>query len=133
MAVDLKALDPAALALIAARFKVLGEPVRLAILQALHGGERTVSDLAAKVGTSQPNISRHLRLLEEAGMVARRQVGTTVHCRIADRTVLRLCALVCQGAWGHVESRAATLAASRPRGLPKRTSSGAAGRHRGRG
>ena len=133
MAIDLKALDPGALALIAARFKVLGEPLRLAILQALHARERTVSDLAATVGTSQPNISRHLRLLEEAGMVARRQAGTTVVCRIADRTVLRLCDLVCQGAWGHVEERAATLAASRPRGLPKRTRPKAAAAGRGRG
>jgi len=104
-------LERDALVLIAARFKVLAEPLRLAILNALHAGERTVSDLAEAVGTSQPNVSKHLRLLEGAGMVARRQEGTSVHCRIADTTVLRLCDLVCQGVWGHIESRAATLGA----------------------
>ena len=113
-------LDRDALILIAARFKVLAEPLRLAILKTLHAGERTVSDLAEAVGTSQPNVSKHLRLLEGAGMVARRQEGTTVHCRIADTTVLRLCDLVCQGVWGQLESRAATLGAPLARSLPRR-------------
>ena len=113
-------LDRDALVLVAARFKVLAEPLRLAILKTLHAGERTVSDLAEAVGTSQPNVSKHLRLLEGAGMVARRQEGTTVHCRIADTTVLRLCDLVCQGAWAQLESRAATFGAPLARRRPRR-------------
>jgi DNA-binding transcriptional ArsR family regulator len=109
-----------ALTLVAARFRVLAEPLRLAILKALHERERTVSELADAVGTSQPNVSKHLRLLEGAGMVARRQEGTTVHCRIADTTVLRLCDLVCQGVWGQLQSRAAALGAPLTRSLPRR-------------
>ena len=113
-------LDRAALVLVAARFKVLAEPLRLAILKALHAGERTVSELAQAVGTSQPNVSKHLRLLEGAGMVARRQEGTTVHCRIADATVARLCDLVCQGVWAQLASRAAALGAPLGRRRPRR-------------
>ena len=113
-------LDWNALVLVAARFKVLAEPLRLSILKTLHAGERSVSDLARAVGTSQPNVSKHLRLLEDAGMVARRQEGTTVHCRISDTTVLRLCDLVCQGAWAQLESQAATLGAPLARNLPRR-------------
>ena len=120
MRIDMQDLNLDALTLVAARFKVLAEPLRLAILKALHARERTVSELAVAVGTSQPNVSKHLRLLEGAGMVARRQEGTTVHCRIADPTVLRLCDLVCQGVWGQLESRAATLGAPLARSLPRR-------------
>ena len=122
MRVDMQDLNMDALTLVAARFKVLAEPLRLAILKALHGRERTVSELVGAVGTSQPNVSKHLRLLEGAGMVARRQEGTTVHCRIADPTISRLCDLVCQGVWGQLESRAAALGAPLARSLPRRRS-----------
>jgi len=81
------------------RFRVLSVPTRLAILQALHDGEMTVSVIAETVGTSQPNVSKHLRVLVDAGMVARREEGATSWCRIADTLVFKLCDLVCEGAW----------------------------------
>ena len=87
------------LQLIGARFRVLSAPVRLAMLHALQGGRLTVADLAQAVGTSQPNVSKHLRVLVEAGFVERREEGATTWCRILDSTVFRLCALVCEGDW----------------------------------
>lgn len=80
---------------VAARFRVLSVPVRLAILHALHDGERSVREITERVASSQPNVSKHLRVLVQAGLVARREEGPTTYCRIADRTVYRLCDLVC--------------------------------------
>jgi DNA-binding transcriptional ArsR family regulator len=91
-----RALDVAA---ISARFRVLAVPTRLAMLHALHDGELTVSDLAERVATSQPNVSKHLRVLVSAGFVGRRQEGATTWCRILDPTVFRLCELVCDSGW----------------------------------
>jgi DNA-binding transcriptional ArsR family regulator len=54
-----------ALELVADRFKVLGDPVRLRILQALRGGERSVGELVEATGIVQTNVSRHLQILAE--------------------------------------------------------------------
>ncbi|GIX49430.1 MAG: transcriptional regulator [Candidatus Tectimicrobiota bacterium] len=88
-------LSPEALALVAARFKALGEPTRLRLLQALEEGEQSVSALAARLGTTQPNVSKHLKVLHAAGLVRRRQVGSAVYYAIADEHVFELCDLVC--------------------------------------
>jgi DNA-binding transcriptional ArsR family regulator len=88
-------LPPHLLELVAARFRVLGDPLRIRILQELQGGERTVGELTAAVGSTQPNVSKHLRILREAGVVDRRQEGNSVYCRIADPSVFRLCDTVC--------------------------------------
>lgn len=85
------------LAAVAARFRILSVPVRLAILHALHDGELSVKDITERVGSSQPNVSKHLRVLAQAGLVSRREEGSTTYCRIADRSVYRLCDLVCAG------------------------------------
>lgn len=88
-------LSPDAVELVAARFRILGEPIRIQILQALQGGERNVSELVADVGSTQPNISKHLRILQDARFVARRQNGNNVYYSIADPTVFDLCDAVC--------------------------------------
>jgi DNA-binding transcriptional ArsR family regulator len=88
-------LSPELVEMVAARFRILGEPIRIRILQALQGGEKTVGELVAAVGSTQPNVSKHLRILQDAGIVTRRQDGNSVHCRIADPTVFALCATVC--------------------------------------
>jgi ArsR family transcriptional regulator len=88
-------LSPAALELIAQRFRALADPTRLALLQAMFERERTVQDLCAVTGTSQGNASKHLGLLLEQGLVARRRNGLFTHYRIADRTLEHLCRLVC--------------------------------------
>ena len=83
------------LAMVAGRFKVLSDPMRLRILQVLEEGERSVSALAEEVESTQPNVSKHLRILQEAGMLTRRQVGNTVYYAIGDAQVFALCDLVC--------------------------------------
>jgi len=81
--------------LVAARFRILGEPIRIQLLQALQPGERNVSDLVGAVGSTQPNISKHLRILQDAGLVSRRQDGNSVYYSITDPTVFALCDVVC--------------------------------------
>lgn len=90
-------LPPEALELVAARFRALGEPLRLRILQILARGECSVTRLVNLVGSTQPNISKHLRVLQEVGLVERRPQGSVANYAIADATVLELCELVCSG------------------------------------
>ena len=88
-------MSPEAMDLVAARFRTLGEPIRIRILHALQGGDRNVTDLVTTVGSTQPNISKHLRILQDAGLVSRRQEGNNVYYSIADPTVFDLCDAVC--------------------------------------
>src|SRR5512133_2731605 len=81
--------------LIARRFRVLGEPLRIRLLDQLRAGEATVNELTEAIGGSQQNISKHLQLLAEAGIVGRRKQGNHVYYRIVDERVLRLCEEVC--------------------------------------
>jgi len=81
--------------LIAARFRVLGEPTRIRLLDVLRDGEATVLELTACVATTQQNVSKHLGLLQQSGLVARRKHGNFVSYRIADPTVYTLCEAVC--------------------------------------
>ena len=64
-------------------FSALGDPTRRAILSRLEGGEVTVMELAEPFAMSQPAISRHLRVLEEAGLITRRREGAKRPCRLA--------------------------------------------------
>lgn len=88
-------LSDAALQMIANRFKVLAEPMRLKILHALWDGEQTVGELIAAVGALQANVSKHLGILQQAGLVKRRKEGLNVYYRICDDTVFALCEVVC--------------------------------------
>lgn len=102
-------LSAEAIELIATRFRILGEPLRIAILQALQSGERSVGQLVQMVGSTQPNVSKHLRILQEAGLVGRRQDGNTVYCFIADPTVFDLCNAVCDSLEARLASSARAL------------------------
>ena len=64
-------------------FAALADPTRRAILDQLARGEATVMELAAPFAISQPAVSRHLKVLEEAGLITRRVDGTTRPCRLA--------------------------------------------------
>jgi DNA-binding transcriptional ArsR family regulator len=88
-------LPEAALQLVAQRFAVLAEPMRLRLIQALFDGERNVTDLVAATGGTQANISRHLQTLTAAHVLGRRKEGLQVFYRIADPTIPKLCDLVC--------------------------------------
>ena len=83
------------LELVAERFKVLAEPVRLELLNHLRGGEMTVSELVGESGLAQANVSKHLRLLHAAGFVTRRKEGLFVYYALADRGVFQLCDIMC--------------------------------------
>ena len=84
-----------AIGLVAARFKVLAEPVRLQILQHLENGESSVTAVTNAVNSTQPNVSKHLKILQDEGLVAKRQDGNTVYYKIADQSIFELCELVC--------------------------------------
>jgi len=79
---------------IAARFKVLGEPMRLKILQAVCKQPRTVSDIVAASGSTQANVSKHLALLAAAGILEREKDGQRVYYGVKDRLAVKLCELV---------------------------------------
>lgn len=68
-------------------FRGLGDPSRLAILEALRGGALTVSEIVAATGLGQPNASNHLACLRECGLVAGEQRGRHVYYRLSDRRV----------------------------------------------
>lgn len=84
-----------ALQLVAARFKVLSDPMRLRILQLLQDGEQSVTTITESVESTQPNVSKHLKIMQEAGLVARRQEGNSVYYSISDPSVFKLCEVVC--------------------------------------
>ena len=67
--------------------RAAGDPTRLRLLLLLRQAELTVSELIEIVGQSQPRVSRHLKLLGEAGLVERFKEGSWVFCRAADRGV----------------------------------------------
>ena len=89
------ALNSELLKLIAERFKALAEPARLEILNALRDGEMTVSELVEATGLGQANVSKHLQLLYTHGFVRRRKDGLFTFYVLADRSVLRLCDVMC--------------------------------------
>jgi ArsR family transcriptional regulator len=115
-----------ALTLVASRFRALGEPLRLAMLQRLEAGECTVSDLASHVGTTQPNASKHLNVLEAAGLVRRERRGANVVCVLAGRWVFELCDTVCHSLGERLRAHAALLGA--PASGPGRARRARAGR-----
>ncbi|CAN5157708.1 metalloregulator ArsR/SmtB family transcription factor [soil metagenome] len=81
--------------LIARRFRVIGEPMRIRLLDRLRDDEATVHELTDALGASQQNVSQHRQVLLEAGIVGRRKQGTYAYYSIADEGVLALCELVC--------------------------------------
>ena len=91
------AMPDEAVADVAAYFRVLSEPSRLKLLQALYEGRRSVGDLTELLDCSMANVSRHLSALARQGMVERVTEGTTAYYSIADPTIYALCDLVCKG------------------------------------
>jgi DNA-binding transcriptional ArsR family regulator len=81
--------------LIARRFRVIGEPMRIRLLDCLRTGEATVGELAEAVTASQQNVSKHLGVLADVGIVGRRKQGNHVYYRVVDEGVFALCEEVC--------------------------------------
>jgi ArsR family transcriptional regulator len=80
---------------VAERFRALGEPARLRILNALRNGEATVGELVETTGLTQANLSKHLQMLHALGFVHRRKQGLFVHYALADHDIFRLCDIMC--------------------------------------
>jgi len=83
--------------IIAQRFRCLGEPLRIKLLDRLREGEASVGELQEATGGSQQNVSKHLGVLLNAGMVSRTKQGTRACYTITDESVFELCELVCGG------------------------------------
>jgi ArsR family transcriptional regulator len=90
-----KKLPKEILELVAHRFRILGEPIRLEILQCLGENELMVTEIVSAIGASQPNVSKHLRVMLEAGILKRRQEKNCVYYSIADESIFLLCDTVC--------------------------------------
>ena len=90
-----KTLTPESFELIASRFRVLAEPLRLRILHTLGDGEMSVGEIVTATGAGQANVSKHLGMLLDAGLVARRKQGLNAYYRVADESIFRMCELVC--------------------------------------
>ena len=79
---------------VALHFRVLGEPMRLKILQAVCREPRTVNDIVAAVGATQANVSKHLALLAGAGVLTREKSGQCVYYGMKDQLAVKMCELV---------------------------------------
>lgn len=84
--------------LVARRFRLLGDATRLRILQCLEPGEQSVGEITLRLSGNQPNISKHLQALYDAGLLSRRRAGNSIFYCIADSTIFTLCDLVCHSA-----------------------------------
>jgi DNA-binding transcriptional ArsR family regulator len=83
--------------LIAQRFRVIGEPMRIRLLDRLREGPATVQELTHATDASQQNVSKHLGVLLQAGIVSREKQGNFARYAIADESVFALCDEVCGG------------------------------------
>ena len=78
----------------AAVAKALADPKRLCVLQSLAGGELSVRDLSDRVGCHVPNMSQHLAVLRNSGLVLTRRDGNAIYYRLADLRILEACRLL---------------------------------------
>ena len=90
-----KRMSPGQLGVVSRLFGVLSEASRLSLLQALHDGPLTVTELMKSVGMKQANVSKHLAVLHDHRLVKRERNGTSVKYEIADPMIFSLCDLVC--------------------------------------
>ena len=111
-----KPLNDKTLELVAERFRLLGDPVRLRLLQTLEQGEMSVADLVAATGASQANVSKHLQLMLRGGLVQRRREGLFVFYSVSDPRVFELCDVVCGSLTAHLTRELAQLAERTPAG-----------------
>ena len=103
-------LTPEVLGMVAERFKALAEPARLQLLKCLQSGEMSVNALVEATGLGQANVSKHLQLLHTLGFVSRRKEGLYVFYALADRSVFRLCDIMCGRIEAQLEAQRRRLA-----------------------
>jgi DNA-binding transcriptional ArsR family regulator len=76
-------------------FRLLSTPIRLKIISAVCQREKNVSELLAEIDTTQPNMSQHLSVLHQRGVLARRRDGNQIYYRVQSEQVAMLCRAVC--------------------------------------
>jgi DNA-binding transcriptional ArsR family regulator len=91
---------------VAEYFSVLAEPMRLKILNLLKDGEKCVQDLVEATDTSQANVSKHLKVMVQAGILSRRTKGTLAYYSVEDDLIFELCNLVCDRLANRIEEQA---------------------------
>lgn len=91
---------------VAEYFSVLSEPMRLRILNLLRDGEKCVQELVDATQTSQANVSKHLKVMLQAGILARRTEGTSAYYSVDDTLSFELCGLVCDRLATRIEQQA---------------------------
>lgn len=99
--------------LVAHRFRVLGDPIRIRLLEHLREGEASTAELVALSDTTPQNVSKHLGVLVQSGVIARRKQGTSSYYRVADESVYALCEQVCESIDRQVSVLGELVAASR--------------------
>ena len=92
-------------AAVAKYFSLLSEPTRLKILHVICSDERSVSAIVEETGATQTNVSRHLSLLHQAGVVGRRKEGNAVYYKVTDRVFADVCRTVCVAIAGRIDAR----------------------------
>lgn len=96
---------------VAAYFSILSEPMRLKILNLLRDGEKCVQDLVEATRTSQANVSKHLKVMLQAGMLSRRTQGTSAYYSVSDNLTFELCTMVCDRIATRIERQAQSFRA----------------------
>lgn len=106
-------LDDSALTQVAAYFRALSEPTRLRILNSLREGARNVTQITELTGCGQANVSKHLSVLFDAGLVTRTTQGTSAYYTIADAATFELCDIVCGNVANIIDQQHANAGAVR--------------------
>jgi DNA-binding transcriptional ArsR family regulator len=91
---------------VAEYFSILSEPMRLRILNLLRDGEKCVQQLVEATATSQANVSKHLKVMLQAGILSRRTEGTSAYYKVEDELIFELCNLVCDRLATRIEQQA---------------------------
>lgn len=91
---------------VAEYFSILSEPMRLRILNLLQDGEKCVQELVECTETSQANVSKHLKVMLQAGILTRRTEGTSAYYKVEDLLIFDLCNLVCDRLATRIEQQA---------------------------
>lgn len=102
-------LPPSALAQVADYFKVLSELSRLQVLCSLRSGSKNVTEIIEETGLGQANVSKHLKILAQAGIVSRSQQGVSVYYEIAEPLIFELCELVGDRLFTRLEAQSQQL------------------------
>ena len=101
-----KSLPPEVVQQVAEYFSLLSEPMRLRLLNLLRDGEKCVQELVEATQTSQANVSKHLKIMWQAGILSRRSEGTSAYYRVEDDLIFELCNLVCDRLAIRIEQQA---------------------------